>query len=519
MTTKNHIRQTFTQDWCNQQNQIKDNAWLIKGDFDRFKLTNDLYGSLICDYLLDWTLEVVETKLRSYQKRWGREDLLWNFIGDDVTIYIPPSVLREADIAQLLWDIRDAIKKSFYRRYMVGVITLPPVFFDDLSSNVLEILRSEFESMDVVFDFARRQQGYLILFPIGADGVSSESIDAVLRVVQCRTGKPVPPVEMRLDWLCDPDDQTYHEFNEGFLEPPSISFAACSVEMGMDNKSISYDRRSVYEQVSFACQSALKKCKRQREHVLLQKYELGLRDIYSAPQPAGVWALHSPLRWSSERYLREALYFKQLDQPVLFQFNPVYHSASIKFASALNDDIPKIEKYRGNKYGVGLKGINEIFDQITADCLIAELMSVFSKVMHSTLVEKGIPPAGVHIARFVDRFTVCCEQPVLQLPEIIELVRNLATLFNYVSDEIKISHLRTNVVVGEINAVGCHLFHQLALTSLSPRSIFLENSKPPIDVRQNSPVSVLLEGSVTLERNSFMSAKLLDTYLGAISQR
>jgi hypothetical protein len=180
------------------------------------------------------------------------------------------------------------------------------------------------------------------------------------------------------------------------------------------------------------------------------------------------------------------------------------------FASAMTGDPSKIEKYRGNQYGVGLKGINEIFGQNAADCLIGELTWVFSKVMQSTLVEKGIPLAVVHMARFVDRFTVCCEQPLFQIQEIEELVCRFTRLFNCVSDEIKISQIRMSLVCGELNSGGCQLFHQLALTGLSSRSVIRENSDPPIELRQNNLPSVLQEGCIALERASFTSAKLLD---------
>jgi GGDEF domain-containing protein len=516
MTTQNKIRHVFTNHWCQQDSHIGKKAWLIKGDFDHFKLTNELYGSLICDYLLDWTLDVIEGELKSRQKRWGDVDWLWNFVGDDVTIYVPPSMLQEDEIEQFLWEICDAIDASFLRRYMVAALTLPPDFFDDISTAHLEQMRDTLERMDIVIDFSRRQRGYLTLLPTGPH----DSILArVLQVIQDESGKPIPPVDLHLDWICDPEDCAIHIFNEGFLRPPSISFAACSISMGVDDDSNPPDRRSVYERVSLSCQSALKSCKQQKKRVFIQENNPLLLNINPAYQPAGVLALYSPLRWSSERYLRETLYFWQLEQPILFQFNPVYRSDSEMFTSTMAGDPSKIEKYRGNQYGVGLKGINEIFGQNTADCLIGELTWVFSKVMQSALVEKGIPLAGVHMSRFVDRFTVCCEQPLFQLQEIGELVCRFARLFNCVSDEIKISEIRMSLVCGEPNAAGCQLFHQLALTSLSSQPVLLENSDPPIELRQNNHPSVLQEGCIAAERASFSSAKLLDTYGERVPQK
>lgn len=516
MTTQNKIRQVLTHDWCDQKHPNGQKAWLIKGDFDHFKLMNELYGSLICDYLLDWTLDVIEGELKSCQKRWGDVNLLWNFVGDDVTIYVPPSTLRENEIEQFLWELCDAIEKSFLRRYQVAALSLPPGFFDDISTSHLERLRDRLERMDTVLDFSRRQRGYLTLFPMGPRDLI---LAQVLQVIQDGSGKPVPTVELHLDWICDPEDRATRIFNDGFLHPPSISFAACSISMGMEDDSISSDRRSVYERISLSCQSALKLCKQQRKRVVIQENNPFLLNINPACQPAGVLALYSPLRWSNERYLRETIYFRQLEQPTLFQFNPVYHSEAEIYSSAVTGDPSKIKKYRGNQYGVGLKGINEIFGQNAADCLIGELTWVFSKVMQSALVEKGIPLAGVHMARFVDRFTVCCEQPLFQLQEIGELVCRFTRLFNCVSDEIRISQIRMSLVCGEPHSAGGHLFHQLALTSLSSQSVILENSDPPIELRQNNLPSVLQEGGITLEHTSFSSANLLDAYREGIPQK
>lgn len=223
--------------WCHPGDRAG-NAWLIKGGFDYFKLTNDLYGSLICDYLLDWTLEVIETELRSRQKHLGSSDLLWNFVGDDVTVHIPPSFLQEQEVEQLLWEVCQAIEKSSHRRYRVAALPLPAGFFDDIPRASLKAIR------------------------------------------------------------------TSRTCNEGFLQPPSISSAACCIRMGGEEMPAAYDRRSMYERMSLACQSALRTCKLQRKRVPIQKDEPGTLDT----EPAY--------------------------QPVLFHFNPVYYSNSELYAPA-----------------------------------------------------------------------------------------------------------------------------------------------------------------------------------------
>jgi hypothetical protein len=86
-----------------------------------------------------------------------------------------------------------------------------------------------------------------------------------------------------------------------------------------------------------------------------------------------------------------------------------------------------------------------------------------------------------------------------------------------VSDEIKISQIRMSLVLGEAKSAGCHLFHQLTLTSLSTNSRIVKNSDPPIELRQKHLPSALQDGCIALERTSFSSAMLLNVYKEMVS--
>jgi GGDEF domain-containing protein len=500
MTTQNQIRQSFMRDLT-----LREDAWLIQGDFDHFKWINDVYGALIADTLLDWTLEVIEAVLRSQQKRWGCDEFLCSVIGDDLTIYIPPSPLKEDDLTKLLWKIRNAIRASFWRRYRVGTLPIPADFFEDVAPDRLERMRNELEHMDVVLDFAMRQRGFLLLFPVGPDGQTRQVLDRVIGLIQRSSGKALPTSDLRLDWICNPEDRACCTFNDGFLDAPVVSFAACG-----SGRHDGEDAIAVYERVSCACQSALKICKQQRSGVLVHKVHKDgtvLADGAAHPAKFSTHGSASHLRWASERYLRENSYFRRLDRPLLFQLNPVYSLTAKMPADSL-----QYEKYRGNPYGIGLKGINELCGQNAADRLIWLLISIFSGVMQNAFVLKRISPESVGFAQFVDRLTVCCEQPVFQPEEIIELVRCLLTQFNAVSDEIKISQLRTSIVLGEGHLMGYALFEQLALTSLASPSSNAAACDPRIEVRKNCRLA-LQAGRIALEQNCFTSAGLLTSIL------
>src|SRR5512143_704606 len=140
MTTQTQLRQVLLRDLSGSVDPTQ-TAWLIKGDFDRFKRTNDLYGCLLTDYILDWSIEAMAVALEDYRQRLKIGPILWNVIGDDVTIYIPPSNLSEVDVAGLLHGLRRAVWKRFYRRYAVCTLSFPPDFFTDTSPLLLEALR------------------------------------------------------------------------------------------------------------------------------------------------------------------------------------------------------------------------------------------------------------------------------------------------------------------------------------------------------------------------------------------
>src|SRR5512145_3133938 len=109
-TTQTQIRRTFVRDHSLLANPEKD-AWLIQGDFDRFKMTNDLYGYLITDYILDCSIRAIEAALSAFERRLGIGPILWSVTGDDVMIYIPPSTLPEIAVARLLLSLCTAARE------------------------------------------------------------------------------------------------------------------------------------------------------------------------------------------------------------------------------------------------------------------------------------------------------------------------------------------------------------------------------------------------------------------------
>jgi hypothetical protein len=268
------------------------------------------------------------------------------------------------------------------------------------------------------------------------------------------------------------------------------------------------DWPTAYECVSFACQTALKRCKAQHAGVCVCSEPDAL---LAAPLKPPVMVSNAPpsrLRWSSERYLREKLYFRRMAQPVLFQFNPVYQLTTAANRGVWSAAPELIEKYRGNLSGMGLKGINELLGQDSADWVIRQLMSLLADELSSMLAEKKIPVDQLLLAQFVDRFTLCCEQPVFGAAEIPALVHRLGRRFNALSTDCKITHFRLNLVTAGTDRFGYQLFQQLTLTGLAPQANLLGKEDPEIELRQNTRDG-LAEGRLAQEQQSYTSARYL----------
>lgn len=500
MTTQTQLRQVFIRDLSGPVDPTQ-TAWLIKGDFDRFKRINDLYGCLLTDYILDWSIEAIATTLDDYQRRLGIDTILWNVIGDDVTIYIPPSHLSEADVARLLHGVRRAVWESFYQRYAVCALSFPTDFFADTPPFLLKTLRRRLEGNDIVIDFAPRRQGFLLLFPVTLTMYRERLVGGVIDMIQHHIGKCCPAAAAEWAWLYNHAEHACYRFNNGFISPPTISFAGWSTHQGVAKQVGDREEALVcFERLAYACQSTLKICKRRRSGVLLN---VGAAAPPENPAPAAaapVAGAFSRLRWASERCLREKLYFRWLERPLLFQINPVYHFVSGAYAECI-----QIGRYRGNAHGIGLKGINDLCGQTIADRAIRLLILVFAEALQDALDVKRISPTRLLSALFVDRFTVFCEQPDLSLSEIVELGRRLITAFNADSDEIKVAHLRIGVVNSLSPLPGYLLLNRLALTQLSTAPAAVAFANDQLEVRQFCQTA-MQEGNLAIEANAFCSA-------------
>jgi GGDEF domain-containing protein len=501
MTTQAQLRQALIRDLPGLADPTQ-NAWLIKGDFDGFKQINDLYGCLLADTILDWSIETMATTIENAQKCLGIGPILWNVIGDDLTIYIPPSNLSEADVAGLLHGLRSAVWESFHQRYAVCALPFPADFFADTPPSLLEALRSNLEKQDILMDFAPRRQGFLLLFPVALTGHREHLVGEIIALIQRQIGKRSPAAAAEWAWLYNPVEHTCHAFNDGFIDPPSISFAGWSTQCLMIEPTGSQAEASAgFERLTYACQSTLKTCKQQRRGVLLNVGVATRSESPALETAAPVSSAFSRLSWVSERYLREKLYFRWLERPLLFQINPVY-----RFASGAYAECTQMEKYRGNAHGIGLKGINELCGQNTASNIIQRLILIFADALQNALEAKGSLPVQLLTALFVDRINLFCEQPDLSLSEIVELGERLITAFNASPDEIKVAHMRVSVVESLSPLPGYVLLHQLALTQLSTTPVAVVFTDSQLEVRQCCQIAAQ-EGYLAIESNAFCSAR------------
>ena len=549
MSSQAEIRQAFAGDLARLEPAGPDSgaaggqdAWLIKGDFDRFKLINDLYGCLLTDYLLDWSIEAIEHSLDAWGRRMGLEGILWNVMGDDLTIYLPPSLLGETQVLELLQALRAAVRDTFWRRYAVSMLPLRADTFSGLPPVALEDLKQFLESRDIVLDFVPRRQGYLVLFPTGPGCSLDDGASQAAALILQRLGRRTTVPRAHWNWLYDPQRQTSRSFNNGFIYPPSISFGGCRLRQALPEAlaALSHSRAGasdplddrlaaaaaglsgaaataaaresvcltpaqtglLYERFSACAQAALKTCKAGKLGVVLAaRPELGTASLVDAvkPDPAGAWA---KLRWSSERRLRERLYFQPLEKMVLFQVNPVYSYPEMQL------DAGSIERYRGNQHGVGLKGLNELYGQRRADGVIRRLILVFAELLAETLARKAAAPEQLGAALFVDRFTLAAPLPLFPLSEIVSAGHTLVRRFNQESPEIRLAHLRVSLATASSPVPGYLLFERLFLTGLSSGPAAVIWSDECLEVRRYCPAAAA-EGRLLIESNACASGRRL----------
>jgi GGDEF domain-containing protein len=495
MSTQTQLRRAFLDDLPRLADPAK-NAWLIKGDFDHFKLVNDLYGCLLADTILDWSIEVIASLLEDHQKRLG--PLLWNVVGDDLTIYIPPCTLSETEVAQLLNDLRNTVWRSFYRRYAVCALAFPADFFTGTPLPCLAALSAALERQDIVIDFAPRRQGFLVLFPVALSGPREQLPEEVIARIEQHTGKRGLSAAVEWDWLHDPAEHNNQSCNAGFIFPASISFAGWSTHcLRIEQREEQEEALTGFERLSRACQASLKTCKQQQNGVLLNEGA-------AAPTQAPALVSSAPLlgafprpAWVSERYLREKLYFRWLERPLLFQINPVY-----RFASGAHAECMQMRKYRGNAHGIGLKGINDLCGQETANNLIRQLILVFAEALRAALGANGSLPDQLLTALFVDRITVFCEYPSLSYSEIVALGKSLITVFNASSEELKLAHLRISLVESPSALPGYMLWKRLTQTRLSTDPVAVVCADEQLEVRRFCQ-TIEQEANLAFEANAF----------------
>ncbi len=523
MTSQKEIRQVL-QNNLGQLVEPGQDLWLIQGDFDHFKMVNELYGCLITDYLLDWSIEVLAATLQSYESRLGIGQILWNVTGDDVTIYLPPGTLPKNIVAQLLHTLRSAIQESFYQRYAVCALQFDRDFFAGLPIGQVERLKIFLESRDIILDLAPRAAGRLALFPVSCfpwdtfleavrAGEASASCQAGLRslisLINSYFDREVV-TGARWDWLSNPLNHQCYVFNHGYVYPPSISFAACSARSVLpeyQNRPWSFPFSPLkhgasmpgYERLSCACQAGMQVCKRQRSGVYLGAAP-GISPQESHGTQVTVPEVLSRLAWASERCLRERLYFQLLGPSTLVQINPLYTYP----AGVIPTPFTR-EQYRGNQYGMGLKGINACYGQRTANRVIRRLLLTLAGLLAEHLEHKGLSPTSLPAAVFVDRFTIACDRSSLTIPDLVRIGRRLVEEFNHDNmGEVTISHLRINIARSSSPQPGYVLLQRLAQTQHCGSAAAVVYADDQVEVQDYSP-TVAQEGQAAIESSAAAS--------------
>lgn len=512
MHSRREISFAFRRDLASPLAQDKD-LWFIRGDFDHFKMFNDLYGCLLADYVLDWAVEALAAAVRAFEQRHACGPILMNVAGDDLTLYLPPSELCESDIAGLLEQLRRVCMDSFRRKYGVAAVQWHQQWAKTVPLGAWEKLKNTLERRDMALDFAPRKRGCLMLWPVGErldyEGEAAE----VARLLQATLRTPATAFVLHWDWLCDPQTKTFRTFNQGFLCPPAISFAAYSAKKffapdGMASLSRLSDARldMLFERLSAGCHAVLRECKTKQRGVSVNAEAGPAMKGGNSLEAANCPGQKPGLRLASERYLREKLYLQNLSGTTLFRINARYHAEAF-------EQSPQPARDRGRKVGPGatLKELNNGYGPDLADRVIRRLILAFAEAMPEALGFALSNPDELTVALFADKFTVASRhRSLLTPPQITAVGQRLIENFNRSAQEVKVAHLQMTIARAGPPMAGFRLLHRL---DLAPYAASAGPQPAQIDLRQFCREAALA-GEEAVEEKAFFSGRQLMTGSG-----
>lgn len=206
---------------------------------------------------------------------------------------------------------------------------------------------------------------------------------------------------------------------------------------------------------------------------------------------------------ASERYLRQVIAQKMTDdsEGLIMKLEPVYILENPEIQLNILD-----ESKRGNEHGIGMKGVNTICGHEIASKVIARLIFSLSDAIREFCLYKRLSEDMIHLAMFVDTFTVYFRRITLTRHEIVQLASNIWDRFNAHIQGINLSHLTVSIVCNDKETKGYALLHQLDSTSIAENSPNIIHNSNKLLIKKYSP-GVEHEGELIIEKLAYQSAR------------
>ncbi|MDQ7821214.1 MAG: hypothetical protein RDV48_00330 [Candidatus Eremiobacteraeota bacterium] len=494
-------------------------VWLAIGDFNNFKDLNSLYGRAIMDALLKQARALIRDRAARFRGPGGKESPEVTFVGDEAALVFPRSQSDGAHLTHLLEKVQHALEGAFRERHIVACLSGIEAGQGTSPTAFIASIRHHLEEKGIILDPLPRSAGHLVLF----SRESGESSADALRRVTKEVGKHLPAgygeaVKATTRWLFNRQTGSFEEFNSGKIWPLTISFGVISSRQALHLAGIDHEAPFGEEHLSKAAfmmfelaQHNLKRAKSLPHRISLDSVtsDIGsetreLLKVTLAPfRPYNPRRVKYPI--ISEEFLKTVVnnLNRAGERGVLLHAEPVYSLALGDRLKAVSRDI-----LRGDEYGIGLKGINDLLGYEMGDKVICLLESAFFRTMARFRKGRRAKAQQVHIARFIDSFTVYFSGLSLKDPSLVKLMRKIIACFNSHARKLSLSRLSVSVVQNRERVESSILFKRLERTMRSPGKARTACQEQDLIIRHFTP-DVEEEARILREEEAWQSASRL----------
>lgn len=452
-----------------------ESIWLIAGDINNFGLYNKIYSRNIVDILYDLIIEQIDESVSQLKN--SECQIYYTVYGDDLIILIKSS-LHHPDVIEILQKIKNNLWECCYQ-----IICLDDFgeILSQLTATEQKLLLEELDNHLIFVDPYPRKKGHLALIAGQKYSADPPLIPRLQTIISDLLPNIANSLNVSLNWLYNSQTGCYETFNKGIVWPITISFGGVSLNSS-DNLNID-DFRGLLDRVH----QNLAISKKSPDLIAInQDGKLLTEESTTANKITFVDIKQDKRRipLCSLRYFKDIIADDITNDPIgiLISLEPTYTIEGV----TENLSLAQKQQFRGNPYGVGIKGINQICGQNIGDRLITNMVFSVSDAVLSFCQTMNWDSNFVQAAIFVDRFRFYFSNVIPTDDQISCLAKAIIAYFDSRCEGIKISLIAVNYTFNTPSYTGQSLIYQLELIDALP--IDYNNIPESVVIRQFLPI-------------------------------